>query len=175
MYIHLHKYTMNAFSTAAELYYLSCILSQIHYKRNINAVAIWIKILLGARWCVLYVCILYPHGIIFIFCMHALRLFLSKFIEIDPNVLFFLIFFRVIIKTDLTFCLFSRFEREMCHSLATNGSTHIISFSLACLIKNALYNNTNLILQRHLRVSTTPNALLSHFTFEKINIFCYFY
>jgi hypothetical protein len=29
-----------------ELYYLSCILSQIHYKRNKNAVAIWIKILL---------------------------------------------------------------------------------------------------------------------------------
>lgn len=34
-----------------ELYYLSCILSQIHYKRNKNAVAIWIKILLVCVCC----------------------------------------------------------------------------------------------------------------------------
>lgn len=36
---------------------LSCILSQIHYKRNKNAVAIWIKILLV--WCVLVLCVCY--------------------------------------------------------------------------------------------------------------------
>lgn len=53
IYINIHN---EAFSRAQRvekerLYYLSCILSQIHYKRNKNAVAIWIKILLVCACC----------------------------------------------------------------------------------------------------------------------------
>lgn len=67
--------------------------------------------------------------------------------------------------------LFLSLTRNVSLALATNGSTHIIL--LACLIKNALHNNTNLILQRHLRVSSQQQCQM-HFIAFHLKILFYF-
>lgn len=102
--------------------------------------------------CVSWSAFLKSHTKVVFFCF-------KNFIEIDPNVLFSLC--RAVLSSQMI-------SYEMCHSLATNGSTHIIfaPYTFSFLSHASLKMRTTIIQIWSCNdtcVRAAPSALLSHF------------
>jgi hypothetical protein len=163
--IHLHKYTMrHSPATGRTSLFISCILSQIHYKGNKNAVAIWIKILLELpcvvkekqqqqqHYLMMWKKCLYPHDCDFalsLSCMHAGTHNTQQFIEADANGAG--VCRSTISRTDLRFS--GNTQNDISYN--TNGSLHIISLLWLSLAFNAT-GATQQIWCRPERAAATP-------------------